>query len=64
MVLLRVEDFEQRRGGVPFDVTRQLVYLVKEQEGIGTFGAADRVDYTPGHCPDICAPVTSDFRFV
>ncbi len=63
-VLLRVEDFEQRGGGVAAEVRAELVNLVEHEDGVVGFGLADSLDDAAGERADVGAAVAADLGLV
>ena len=63
-VLRRIENFQQRRGGIAAKVPSQLVDLVEHQQWIPHAGAANRLDDPPGHGADIGAAMAAQLRLV
>ena len=64
IVLLRVEDLQQRRRGVAAEVRAQLVDLVENEDGVLRFGAAQPLDDLAGQGADVGAAVAADLRLV
>jgi hypothetical protein len=64
VVLLRVEDFEQRGGRVAAEVRAELVYLVEHHDGVVDPGAAQGLDDAAGKRADVGAAVAAKLRLV
>jgi hypothetical protein len=64
VVLLRVEDLEERRGRVAAEVAAHLVDLVEDDDGILRRRALHRVDDPAGEGADVRAPVSADLGLV
>ena len=63
-ILLRIEDFEQRRSGVAPEVAAEFVDLVKNEDGIISARAAQSLHNLARQRADIGAPVTANFGFI
>jgi len=63
-VLLRVEHFEQRRGGVAAEVAAQLVNLVEHDHRVAALHAAHSLDQAARHGPDVGAAEPANLRLV
>ena len=64
VVLLGIEHFEQRRGGIAAEVRAELVDLVEDEHGVFRLGAAQALHDLTGEGADIGAPVAADFGLV
>src|SRR4029079_10299808 len=64
IVLLRVENFEQRGCRITSEVGAELVDLVEDENRVLRFGAAQTLDDLARKRADVRAPVAADFRFV
>ena len=64
VVLLRIQHFQKRGGGVTSEVGAQLVDLVKQNQRVICVDLPDGLNDAPGHGADIGAAVTSNFRFI
>ncbi len=64
VVLLGVEDLEERAGGIAAEVGRHLVDLVEKQHRIDGRGLAHHLDDLTGKGADIGSPVSPDLCFV
>ncbi len=63
-VLLGIEHFEQRSGGIAAPVLAELVDLVQQQHRVDHLGAAHGLHDPTGHGADVRASVTANLRFV
>ena len=64
VVLLGIQDFEERRRGISAEVGAQLVDLVQDEYGILRFGPPKPLDDLTRQRPDVRSTVPPDFRFV
>ncbi len=64
MVLLGIEDLEERRGGIAPEIGAHLVDFIKKKDRIPGSRLAQPLDDLARHGADIGAPVAADFRFV
>ena len=64
VVLGRVEDLEQRRGGIAPPVAADLVDLVEHDHRVLGAGLLEGADDAARQGADVGAPVTADVRFV
>src|SRR5690606_17548617 len=63
-VLRRVEDLEQRRGGVALEGRAQLVHLVEQEHRVLGARLADALDDAARHGADVRAAVAADVGLV
>ena len=64
VVLLRIENLEQRRGRVATEITAQLVDFVQHEDGIVGAGAAQVLDDLARQRADVGAAMTAQFSLV
>ena len=64
IVLLRIENLQQRRRRIAAVVVAELVNLVEHHDGIVNTGAADRLNYAARHRADVGATMSAQFGFV
>jgi len=64
MILLRIENFEQRGRRIAPEVHSHLVDFVEQEERVRALGLAHRLDDLAGHRTDIGAPMAANFGFV
>ena len=64
VVLLRIEHFEQGRGGISPEVRAHLVDFIQQDHGVPAFRPADALDDAARHRADISAAMPADFRFI
>src|SRR5262249_15931857 len=64
VVLLGVEHFKERGGGIALDAGAKLVDLVEHHHAVASPGLADRLYDVARQRPDIGAPVPADLRLV
>ena len=64
VVLLRVEDLEQRRRRVAAEVHADLVDLVEHEHRVRAAGGLDVLDHAAGKRADVRAPMAADLRLV
>ena len=64
LVLLGIEDFEQRRRRIAAEIAPEFVHLVQHQHRIVDAGPPDRLDDPAGHGADIGTAVAAQFGFV
>ena len=63
-VLLGVENFEQRRGGIAAEVGGDFVDFVEQEDGILGAGALHVLDDLAGHGADVGAAMAANLGFV
>ena len=63
-VLLRVQDLQERRGGIAPEIAAELVDLVEHENRVVGFGPADPLDHAAGQGADVRPPVPPDLRLV
>src|SRR5215218_8599125 len=64
VVLLRIENLEQRRAWIAAVVVAELVDLVEHQHGIVHSRAANRLDDPSRHRADVRAAMTAQLSFI
>src|SRR6267378_5529442 len=64
VVLLRVENFHQRRGWVAAEIASELVHFVQHHHRIVGFPALQSLNNLSGQRADIGATMAANFRFV
>ena len=64
IVLLRIQDLQQRRGGVSPKIHRHLVDFVEQIEGVADTRLRQVLDDLPRKRPNVRAPVATDLRLV
>jgi len=64
VVLRRVEDLEQGRGGVAAEVRAELVHLVEHDDRVHGAGLAQGADQASGLGPDVGPAVATDLGLV
>ena len=64
VVLLRIEHFEQRRGGIAMNAGAELVDLVEHHHAVARTGLADGLNDVARQCADVSAAMAADFRLV
>ena len=64
VVLLRIQNLEQRRARVALNAGAEFVDLVEHHHAVARAGLADRLDDVARQRADIGAPVAADFRLV
>ncbi|KAF5046210.1 hypothetical protein DSECCO2_473240 [anaerobic digester metagenome] len=64
VILLGIEDFEQRGRGVSPEIRAHLVHFVQAEDGIVEFDALERLDDLAGQRADIGAPMAADLGLV
>jgi hypothetical protein len=64
VVLLGVEDFEERRGRIPAEVHRHLVHFVEQEHRVHRAGLLHHLDDLAGEGADVGAAMAADFRLV
>ena len=64
LVLLRIEDLEQRRRGIAAIIAPEFVDLVEHQNRVLRAGPPDRLNQSARHSADIRPPMSAQFRLV
>jgi len=64
VVLLRVQDLEQGRGGIAAEVRAELVHLVEHEHRVLALRAAQALDHLAGEGSDVGAAMSADLRLV
>ena len=64
VMLLGVEDFEQRRSRIATPVAAKLVHFVKQNDRVHRFGATHRLNDATRECADVRATMATNFCFV
>ena len=64
VILLRIEHFEQSRGGIPAEIGPDFVDLVEENDRITAFDASETLNDASGKRADISAAMAANFGFV
>ena len=64
LVLLRVEDFQEGRGGISSEIGGHLVHLVQEEDGVSGPGPLDLVNDLPGVGAYVGSPVPLDLGLI
>ena len=64
VVLLGVEDLEQRRRGIAAEVHGHLVHLVEQEDRVAAAGLLQALDHLAGQRTDVGAAVAADLGLV
>ena len=63
-VLLRIENFQQRRRRIAAEITSELVHLVEHEDRIERFRPADALNDLPGQRADVRAAMAANLGLV
>ena len=64
IVLLRIQDFQQRRRGIAAKIAAYFIYLIEHKHRIIRFGATQSLNNASGQSSYISAAMAANFRFV